>query len=55
MADRPCKNCPKRYPGCSDHCTVPDYQAWRAKQDAIKAARKKYVCPIWTHGEKKRG
>lgn len=41
MMDNPCKGCTKRYPACSDHCTEPEYLAWKARQARIKEARKK--------------
>ena len=35
----PCKNCTKdtgRYPGCHDHCTKPEYKAWRDQENKRK-------------------
>ena len=47
----PCKDCVSRYPGCSDHCQKPEYQAWRAERDRIKKNMKSYMPPVWKHGE----
>ena len=30
----PCKDCPKRYPGCSGHCS--DYADWKHRRNAAK-------------------
>lgn len=48
----PCHGCPDRYPACSGRCKKPEYQAWKAEQDKIRENRKKYECPIWTHGDR---
>lgn len=48
----PCKGCPDRYPGCSDHCRKPQKLAWEAEQVRIRENRKKYTCPIWKHGDR---
>ena len=32
----PCKDCPKRYPGCHDKC--PEYQEAKSKNDAAREA-----------------
>lgn len=53
--DNPCKGCTKRYPACSDHCTEPEYLAWKARQARIKEARKKYQAPAWAKGEARKG
>lgn len=40
----PCKECTKetgRYPGCHDHCTKPEYIAWREEQAKRKKAEEK--------------
>lgn len=48
----PCKDCPDRYPGCSDHCQKPEHEAWKAEQKMIRENKKNYQCPIWTHGDR---
>ena len=48
----PCKDCPLRYPGCADHCKQPGKLAWEEEQETIRRNRKKYECPIWTHGDR---
>lgn len=35
----PCKECTKRYPGCSDHCE--EYQEVKAYKEKLKAKRQK--------------
>lgn len=47
----PCKDCQDRYTACSDHCHKPEYLAWRAENDKIRYNRRRYVSPIWKHGE----
>lgn len=42
----PCNGCPDRYPACSDHCKKPEFLAWKAEQEKIKAARRAYYPPI---------
>ena len=37
----PCKGCPDRYPGCSDHCRKDAYLRWKQEQDLIRANRAK--------------
>ena len=39
MIPSPCKDCTKetgRYPGCHDHCTKPEYKAWRDQENQRK-------------------
>lgn len=47
----PCKGCKDRYTACSDHCRKPEYLAWQEERKRVKEAEKRYVCPIWKHGE----
>ena len=47
----PCKGCKDRYTACSDHCQKPEYLAWQEERKRVKEAEKRYVCPIWKHGE----
>ena len=35
----PCKGCTARYPACSDHCTKPEYLAYKAEQETIRKNR----------------
>lgn len=39
--DRPYQGCPDRYIACSDHCTKPDFLAWKAKQAKMREARQR--------------
>ena len=48
----PCKDCPDRYPACSDYCKKPEHLAWRVEQEKIRENQKKYQYPIWKHGER---
>lgn len=47
----PCKGCPDRYPGCSDHCKKPERQAWKAEQEKIRENRRNYQSPAWASVE----
>jgi hypothetical protein len=38
----PCYQCPDLYTACSDHCRKPEFLAWRAEQETIREARRKY-------------
>lgn len=38
----PCNGCPDRYPACSDHCTTPEYLAYKAEQETIRKNRAAY-------------
>ncbi len=38
----PCKGCTARYPACSDHCTKPEYLAYKAEQETIRKNRAAY-------------
>lgn len=40
----PCQGCPDRYTACSDHCTKPDFQDWKAEQDTIRRNKAAYNC-----------
>ena len=44
--DKPCKGCPDRYPGCSDHCRKPEYLADKAKKAKIREAKRR-ESEIW--------
>lgn len=35
----PCKDCPDRYPACSDHCRKPEFLAWKEKKQKITQER----------------
>lgn len=48
----PCLGCPDKIPACSDHCTKPEYLAWKSEQNLIRENRKKYRPNIWKHAEK---
>lgn len=37
----PCKGCPDRYPGCSDHCRKEAFLKWKEAQATIRANRAK--------------
>lgn len=39
--NNPCRGCPDRYPGCSDHCTKPEKLAWNEEQETIRRNRAK--------------
>lgn len=45
----PCKGCPDRYPGCSDHCKKPEYLEWRAKKELVDKNRRAYEKELWAH------
>lgn len=47
----PCKGCPDRYPGCSDHCQKPEHLAWREELARIKKAKDNYRQPAWARAE----
>lgn len=38
----PCHGCPDRYPGCSDHCQKPEFQARQADRETIRRNRAAY-------------
>lgn len=40
--DTPCHGCPDRYTACSDNCKKPEFLAWRAELETIRANRRKY-------------
>lgn len=48
QTNNPCENCtqecPDRYTACSDHCTKPDFQDWKAEQDTIRRNKAAYNC-----------
>ena len=39
--DRPCQGCPDRYLACSDHCTKPEFIAWKEEQARIREAKRR--------------
>ncbi len=39
---QPCMGCPDRYIACSDHCQKPEFLDWKAEQERIRTARRKY-------------
>lgn len=47
----PCRGCPDRYPGCSDHCTKSEHLDWKAEQEKIRENRKNYQAPAWVRRE----
>lgn len=38
----PCQGCPDRYIACSDYCSKPDFQDWKAEQETIRRSRSAY-------------
>ena len=42
MTDRPCYECPDRFPGCSDSCRKPTFLAQRERERVIRENRRKY-------------
>lgn len=38
----PCKDCPDRKPPCSDHCTKPEFLAWKAEKETIRKNKDAY-------------
>ena len=38
----PCNGCPDRYTACSDHCTKPEFLAYKAEQETIRKNRAAY-------------
>lgn len=42
----PCKDCPDRYPACSDHCKKPEFIAWKEEQARIREAKRR-ESEIW--------
>ena len=47
----PCKNCPDRYPACSDHCKKPEYRKWRAELELIRKREREYS-DLWGYTAK---
>lgn len=42
----PRKDCPDRYPACSDHCKKPEFIAWKEEQARIREAKRR-ESEIW--------
>ena len=38
----PCMNCPDHMQPCSDHCTKPEYLAYKAEQETIRKNKAAY-------------
>lgn len=36
--NRPCMNCPDRYPACSDHCKKPEFLAQKERNERLREA-----------------
>lgn len=51
-ANRPCMGCVDKVPGCSDHCKKLEYLKFREKLETINNNRRKYICPVWKHGDR---
>lgn len=47
----PCHGCPYRYTACSDHCTRPEFLAWKAEQEKIRKNRAAYSQHAWRREE----
>ena len=39
--NRPCMNCPDRYPACSDHCKKPEFLAQKERNERLREARRR--------------
>lgn len=49
---RPCFGCVDKVTGCADHCIKPEYLEIRAELDTIRENQRKYICPVWKHGDR---
>lgn len=38
----PCMSCPDNHQPCSDHCTKPEYLAYKAEQETIRKNKAAY-------------
>lgn len=41
IQNKPCMNCPDRYPGCADHCKKPRFRAWKYQQELQREAKER--------------
>jgi hypothetical protein len=44
--------CEDKVPGCGDHCKKPEYLKFREELETIRNNRRKYICPVWKHGDR---
>lgn len=44
----PCKDCPDRYPACSDYCKKREFIAWKEEQAKIREAKRR-ESEIWVY------
>lgn len=51
-ANRPGMGCEDKIPGCSDHCKKPEYLKFREELETIRNNRRRYICPVWKHGDR---